>query len=56
LKRGQSWSIDYAVSMLIFIVAVVIVVGIVNNSFEDRSFQRVQEDANRLTDALMSDG
>lgn len=55
-KKGQSWTIDYAAGLVIFITAILLTFGIITNLFTDNQYELLTQDAQRISEALMSEG
>lgn len=55
-KKGQSWVLDYAAGLFIFLIAIVITFGVITNLFTDNQYDLLVQDANRLSESLMSTG
>lgn len=56
MRRAQSWSVDYAMSILLFTIAVGLIGGLVSEHLQDRDYTLLIDDAKRLSHALVSDG
>ncbi|MBR9703292.1 hypothetical protein GOV10_04600, partial [Candidatus Woesearchaeota archaeon] len=55
-KKGQSWTLDYAAGLFIFITAILLTFGVITNLFTDNQYELLVQDAQRISEALMSEG
>lgn len=55
-KKAQSWTIDYTVGLLLFLVGFGVAGNLILDTFEQNAYENVVQDALRLSDILMSDG
>lgn len=56
-KKAQVWLSDYTISMILFILAAVLSVKIVINSFSANSdFQELRSEASKISELLLSEG
>jgi hypothetical protein len=55
--KGQMWLSDFTISLLLFIVAALIAVKIIMNSFSVNSdFEKLKDDATKISEILLSEG
>ncbi|MFH1072892.1 MAG: hypothetical protein V1743_05680 [Nanoarchaeota archaeon] len=55
-KRGQTFSIDYIIGMLLFIAAFVISIKLIINQFPSNSFERLNKESYLISEMLISTG
>ncbi len=56
-KKSQVWVSDYTISLLLFVLAVLLSVKIVINSFSaDTQFEELKTDASKISEILLSEG
>ncbi|MBU1975683.1 MAG: hypothetical protein KKG59_04735 [Nanoarchaeota archaeon] len=55
-RKGQIWSIDYVIGMLLFLLAIIIGLKMFLNTYGNQEFEILQGNAERMSDLLMSEG
>ncbi|MFH1072697.1 MAG: hypothetical protein V1743_04680, partial [Nanoarchaeota archaeon] len=55
-RKGQTWSIDYTIGLLLFLFAIVIGLKIIFNTFQDPTYEYLGKNAYTLMDQFTSEG
>jgi hypothetical protein len=54
-KRGQNWYIDFSISIVIFVIALIMVLNFLPNTNKEK-FENVMIESEMISDMLMSEG
>jgi hypothetical protein len=55
-RRGQTWSVDLAISLVMFTLAVLIAYGVIQNTLHDSGYEDVRRQAQGASSILVSSG
>ncbi|MFH1915725.1 MAG: hypothetical protein ABIJ21_00530 [Nanoarchaeota archaeon] len=55
-RKGQAWSVDYTIGILLFLFAIIIGITIISNIFSNQEYEKLLKDAELVSDLLASPG